>query len=630
MGDFTVDLLVFGESAAGVAAAVQGSRRGLRTLLVTAKPQLGGLLASLGALETHYSGVRSAFLQELRGRIEQHYRDTYGEASQAYRSCTGADHPDAMVTFEPHVALRVIQETVAAEPGIELLHRQHPVSVERDRRRILAVRLRSLEHGGDTVVRASTFVDASYVGDLAAAAGVAYRVGRESRDAYRELHAGKLFTRWVAGRFPNDAAEGRLNIHAKPTTMGILSGSTGEGDDEIQDYSYRLCLSDDPPNRRLPGRPAGYRREDYEAIALTPAEIGTRPFAVHHRFLTRSLDEMVAEDHVFHGHPLPNRKRSWNATNFTGAGKHYPDGDLETRQEIERRHLEHALGIMYFLQNDEAVPIRVRDLARTWGLALDEFADHDNVPYHLYVREARRIVGRFTFTEHDALLAAGSGRTPVHHDSVAITEFPLDSLACTTERRPGTTCDGQFFLQEQTRPAQVPYRVMLPVDIDNLLVPVCVSVTHVAWGTLRQTPTLIQLGEAAACAAALALGAGVEVADVDIDLLQRTLVGSGHMVSFFNDFDMATDAPWVAAVQLLATKGLFPSYDAAADRPLGEEGARRWSTWLEERGLAGTPIDEHWSAMTTGEAAIAVAEAWARAARPPRERVQGTSMADHP
>ena len=605
MSERTVDLLVFGESASGIAAAVQAARRGLQTLLVSANEHLGGVLASLGAIETHYDGVRSVMLEELRERIMAHYRTTYGEDSEQYQHCIGSDRADPMLTFEPSVLLRVFREMVAAEARLEVLHRQHPLGVERGGRSIRAVRFASLDHGGHTLVRAKTYVDASYVGDLAATAGAAYRLGRESRHEYGEPHAGKLFTRWIDGAFPLDASEGRLNIHAKRTTMGILAGSSGEGDDEVQDYSYRLCLSSADDSRR-PEKPPGYQRDDYAAIALTPDATLERRYALHHRFLTRSLDAMVAEDHIYHGHRLPNGKRSWNATNFTGAGKAYAEGSLETRREIERCHLEHALGIMYFLQNDEAVPDHIRSQAQAWGLASDEFSDNDNVPYHLYVREARRIVGRYTFAEHDALLDARSERTPCHHDSIAITDFPLDSLACTTERRPGTTCDGQFFLQEQTRPAQVPYRVMVPESIDNLLVTVCVSSSHVAWGTLRQTPTLIQLGEAAACAAAFASRSGRMVSAIDVEGLQRELVRSGHMIAFFNDVDMARQAPWVGAVQYLATKGFFPTYDAQPDRALGKEGVEHWHRRVAELGWDLTASEGLRAETSIGSAALAL------------------------
>ncbi len=375
------DVLVFGESAPGVAAAVRAAREGLTTLLVTQDEHFAGVLASLGAIETHYTGVRAPLLEELKSGIVRHYREAYGEDSDQYRQCVYLEPGNPMMTFEPSAALKVAREMVEAE-DITVLHRYHPAAVELDRRRVRAVRLRALE----------------------------------------------------------------------------------------------------------------------------------------------------------------------------------------------------------------------------WGLSKDEFTDNDNIPTHLYVREARRIWGRTTFTEHDALLASRSERTPVHADSVAVTDFPLDSLACTPERRPGTACDGQFFLQEQTRPAQVPYRVMLPERLDNLLVSVCCSVTHVAWGTVRQTPTLIQLAEAAGYAAALAKETRAQVADISVDALQRRLAENGHMLSFFNDFDMAKEASWVPAVQYLGTKGYFSSYDA---RPNDISTEAEAEGWLEHarRALPGMPENISLTGLKRGDAA---------------------------
>jgi len=399
----------------------------------------------------------------------------------------------------------------------------------------------------------------------------------ERRAEYGESHAGRIFTRFMPGKFPTDAARGKLNLLPKWTTMGLYAGSTGEGDDNIQDYSYRLCLSCDPDNQRLPEKPADYDRSDYLAIVQDPEVTETKPYALHHRFLTYKLREMVAQDHIFHGHALPNHKRSWNATNFPGASKLYPEATWDTRRAIAQRHIDHALGIMYFLQNEDAVPEDIRALARQWGLAKDEFVDNANIPYQMYVREARRIYGRYTFTENDGVLAPGLERAPIHADSIAITEFPLDSLPCTTDRKPGTLCDGQFFQMEISRPGQVPYRVMLPGRIENLLVPTAASVTHVAWATIRQTPTLIQLGEAAGFAAILAHETETLPGKLLVEQLQKKLLDARAMITFFNEFDMATDAAWVPAVQYLGTRGFFASYDARPNDPLTFATARVWA-----------------------------------------------------
>lgn len=554
------DVIVAGGTAPGIVAAVRLAREGLTVGLVAAGPHLGGALPSLGAVETHYRGNRAPLLQEFIDAVQAHYRKHYGADSAQFHACAAGK----MVMFEPQVAAAILEGMVAAEKNIRVLRGLAPVSVECADARLQAVVFRAADTAVTVRLTARAFVEAGYEGDLLACAGVPCRIGREARAEFGEPRAGRVFTQWLTGTYPRDAAEGRLNlVTAGATTSEPRPGSTGEGDDNIQSYSYRLCLTDDPANRRLlEAPPAGYAGEKYAPILLSPAEKATLPLPFHHRFLIYSLREMAERDHLFHGHALPNRKRSWNATNFTGAGKGYPAADAATRRDIARAHLEHALGLMWFLQNDPEMPADLRAQACEWGLACDEFADTDNIPPQLYVREARRMIGRKTFTEHDALLAPGLGRAPVHADSVAITDFSLDSLACTLERQPDTLCDGQLFQMEVSRPGQVPFGVLLPREFDNLLAVTTVSATHVGWGTVRQTPTLMHLAESAAWAIALAAREGIAPAHVDVDRLQRTLVGRGIMISFFNDFDMGAKESWVPAVQYFGTKGKFTTYDA--------------------------------------------------------------------
>jgi hypothetical protein len=568
------DLIVAGATAPGIVAAVRAAREGLRVALVAPGPHLGGSLPSLGAVETHYRGNRAPLLQEFIHAVEKHYLGKYGADSEQYRACAAGK----MTMFEPHVAEAVLERMVAAETNIEVLRGFSPVAVEKTGRLVQAVVLAS--PGGEARrLGARAFIEAGYEGDLMALAGAPGRVGREARGEFGEPRAGRVFTRWLTGVHPRAAAEGRLNlVTAGATTSEPLPGSTGGGDDNIQSYSYRLCLTDDPANRRLLDMPpANYDRAKYAPLLLAPEEKEKLPLPFHHRFLIQSLREMVERDHIFHGHALPNRKRSWNATNFTGAGKHYPAADAATRRAIAAAHRDHALGLMWFLQNDPEMPADLKAKARDWGLARDEFADNGNIPHQLYVREARRLVGRTVFTEHDALLAPGFERAPVHADSVGITEFSLDSLACTTDRLPGSggLCDGQLFQMEVSRPGQVPFGVLLPPELDNLLVVTTVSATHVGWGTVRQTPTLMHLAESAAWAVVLAARDNIAPANLSVEQLQRRLVERGVMISFFNDFDMGTREPWVPAIQYFGTKGEFTSYDARpAER--GAECLRRY------------------------------------------------------
>lgn len=572
LNDF--DLIVAGSTAPGIVAAVRAAREGLSVALVSAGPRIGGSLPSLGTVETHYRGNRAPLLQEFIDAVRAHYLVIFGKESEQFRACTGGK----MTVFEPHVAERVLEAMVAAEGNLKVFRGFAPVAARRNGRRLEVVEFRDEASGETLVLRGRAFIEAGYEGDLIALAGVEARIGRESRAEYGEPRAGRVFTRWVTGEFPREAVEGRLNlVTAGATTTEPLSGSTGEGDANIQSYSYRLCITDDPSNRRIPDRPPpGYDREAFAPILLSPEEKERLPLPFHHRFLIYSLREMAERDHIFHGHALPNRKRSWNATNFTGAGSGWAQANAEGRRAIARRHIEHAFGLMWFLQNDDAMPGDLKSRAREWGLACDEFADNDNIPHQLYVREARRMVGRTVFTELDAILAPGMQRAPIHNDSIGITEFSLDSLACTTERMPGTLCDGQLFQMEVSRPAQVPFGVLLPAEFDNLLVVTTVSATHVGWGTVRQTPTLMHLAESAAWAVVLAARSGVDPAEVDVKALQETLVGRGVMISFFNELDMASPEPWVRAVQLLGVRGFFDSYDARPRDPVDDATAQQW------------------------------------------------------
>ena len=576
------DVVVAGGTAPGIVTAIRAAREGLRVALVMAGETLGASFPSLGAVETHYHGNRAPLLQEFIEAVRAHYRSAFGEDSDAYRVCAAGK----MITFEPHVAEAILERMVAAEPRLRVWRGYAPVAVDREGTRLRTAEFCHEGTGERLRLGAAAFVEAGDEGDFMALAGASFRIGREGRSDFNEPRAGRVFTKWLTGEFPRAAVEGRLNlVTAGATTSEPLDGSTGEGDDNIQSFSYRLCLTDDPGNRRHLGSPPnGYNRNRFAPILLPVEEKEKLPLPFHHRFLVYPLREMAERDHLFHGHALPNRKRSWNATNLTGAGKFHAAADATTRRQIAALHREHALGLMWFLQNDPEMPADLRAGAREWGLASDEFVDHDNFPPELYVREARRLVGRSVFTEHDALVGPGQERAPVQADAIGITEFSLDSLACTTERRSGTLCDGQLFQMEVSRPGQVPFGVLLPREVDNLLVVTTVSATHVGWGTVRQTPTLMHLAESAAWALVLGARAGISPALVNVELLQCTLVEHGVMIAFFNDCDMAGSEPWLPAVQLGGARGFFESYDARPHDLVDETTAQRWSR------LSGIPV----------------------------------------
>jgi len=338
----------------------------------------------------------------------------------------------------------------------------------------------------------------------------------------------------------------RFNSHA---TAEIVEGPhSGQADESVMAYNYRLILTRDPANRIMVDKPAGYD----VAIAKAAAGGGFVP-------------------------NLPNNKVAWNGGRLVGPQNGYPEGDWPTRDHISRQYLSAMLVRLWYLQNDPKAPKSERRKFTGYGLAADEFTDNYHVPYEIYVREARRILGRHVFTEHDNKVAEGIARTPVHPDSIAITDWPVDSVACLPRSAESGHLDGILFLAEESRPAQVPYRCLLPQGVDNLLVPVAISASHVGWGSIRLEPVWVQIGESAGFAAVLAAKNRTTPAQLDPDLLLRNLVKNRVMVSFFNDVDVTADEPWIPAVQYFGTKGFFHSYDAKPGEPLTEPLAKTWA-----------------------------------------------------
>lgn len=560
MNDFNFDLYIAGGTPAGIACAVRAAREGLKVLLTNHTQHWGGMAASgLMQWDALYAGQRAPLFTELMARSDDYYRTTYGADSYDYQCARFSQERYPTGMTESKIAERIFNEMLNAEPNITALAGYDPDAVEREGVLIRSVTVREYRGNDEKRVRAATFVDATYEGDLAALAGVPYRVGREARDEFDEPHAGHVFTSICHEPAPRDAVEGRLNLHPFPARQGALDpGSSFAADGAVQAYNIRATLSRDPANTVLPDKPHNYNREEY----LNYLRIG------------------------MWDHDGPNDKSMMNSPILPGENHDYPEGDWETREKIYRRHVDFALGLMYFLQNDESRDEKTRTMCRQWGLAKDEFADNNNIPYEMYVRETRRIVGRHVYTEHDNSPAPGLGRAPLHPDSIAITDWYMDSHSCTTQSAdsplgeapdPQYPFAGKLILTEESRPGQIPYRSVLPQGVDNLLVPVCLSCTHIAWGAVRLEPTWIAIGEAMAVAATLAHRQNIAPARLEPDELTQRLAEERFTISFFNDMDAGGPAEWRPAVQYFGTKGFFPTYDAAPNAPLTMPAARIWA-----------------------------------------------------
>lgn len=569
------DVVVVGATPAGVAAAVSAARAGATVALLEETTHIGGLTSG-GMSNTDFKSFESVqgTWREFMRRVEQHYIREYGANSKQVEDCYHG------AWYEPKVARQVFEQMLAEQPNIRVFTRHRLASAateraEKGRTRIRAARFLKLPALEPIEFAGRVFVDATYEGDLMAAAGSPFRVGRESRQEYGELFAGVVYLkRTEAGRV-------------------FLPGSTGESDKHVQCYNFRVCMTTRPENRLPIPRPADYRREEFLPLL---------------DLIRRGEVKAVAEGIVrFRG--IPNEKADVNdvmgapfSLRLMGASDRWPEGSPEERARIFDRHRSYTFGLFYFLQNDPELPPSIRDEARRWGLPKDEFTESGNFPPVLYVREGRRMLGDFVFTERDTQPTTQSVRAPLYTDGVAVGDYPID---CHGERAPGAfnpgVTEGAFAFA--SAPFQVPYRAMIPKNVDGLLVPVAVSASHVGFSAIRMEPTWTALGQAAGLAAAMAArGGGVAVRDVDVQGLQQRLHEAGAITVYFSD--VMPDSPDFKVAQFFGTRGYF--HDAPGIGRAGEQGrqslrGQHLSAFPHHAAELQKPIDralaEHWKAL---------------------------------
>jgi hypothetical protein len=534
------DVVVIGAAPGGIGAALSAAKLGHTVALVEYRAHVGGMSASgLGKSDITKLGAIGGLWDEFVGRVLAYYTQTYGADSDQVAKCING------YFYEPSVAERIFNEMLAEQSSIRVLLRHRLDEVVRAGKTVTAVRVTNRDSSETLELRGKVFIDATYEGDLAAYSGVRYRLGREGRDEFNEAHAGV--------------------IYMDHTTRSLLPGTTGQGDDRLVAYTYRLCFTTDPANSVYPEMPPNYDRTRYLNYLLD-LKLGR-------------IDTVVK---AFSIHEIPNQKYDVNMKPwplgfpFAEECQDYPEATWEERERIEEHMKNLTLGLMYFVQNDPEVPEANRAEARRYGLPKDEFTDNGHFPWQLYVREARRIVGEYTLTENDLTFAPESHRAPVHADAVSAGEFPIDSFP-TRKYEPGheTALEGYILmLNRYTQPYQIPYRVMIPQEVDGLIVPVAASTTHIAFSSVRLEPTWMSLGQAAGAAAHLAIEQGKQPRAVPVETLQRMLVGQGQVLTFFED--LPKDHPAFRAFQYLGTKGLFTDYQARPDEPLTRAEAAHW------------------------------------------------------
>ncbi|HRE81409.1 MAG TPA: FAD-dependent oxidoreductase, partial [Opitutaceae bacterium] len=376
------------------------------------------------------------------------------------------------------------------------------------------------------------FIDATYEGDLMAAAGVAYHVGREANSVYGEewngvqvgiLHHRHHFGPYkAAGQEPQQPAL-QISPYVVPgdPSSGVLPristeapGTRGEGDHRVQAYCYRMCLTDVPENRVPFPKPAGYDPKQYELLV--------RIYQAGWKETFNKFD------------PIPNRKTDTNnhgpmSTDNIGFNYDYPDASYERRKQIIQEHITYQQGWLYFIANDPRIPADVQTEMRRWGLAKDEFKDNGHWPHQLYVREARRMVGSFVMTENELRKVKP---TP---DSVGMGSYTIDSHNVQRYITPEGYVQNEGDIGVSTLgPYPIALGSLMPKkhQAENLLVPVCVSSSHIAYGSIRMEPVFMILGQSAATAAVMAINAKTPVQDVPYAKLRERLLADGQVLEF--------------------------------------------------------------------------------------------------
>lgn len=522
------DVLIYGCTSGAITAAVQVKRMGKSVLLVCPETHLGGLTAGgLGWTDSGNKAVIGGLSREFYHRVWKHYdnakawrwekREAFGNKGQGTPAIDTTGRTQWI--FEPHVAEKVYEDWMK-ELKIPIirnawLNRESGVKLTGDR-------ITSITTLDGKTYTAAIFMDATYEGDLMAAAKVDYHVGRESTKTYNEewngVQTGVLHHRHHFGAvktpispyvIPGDPKSGVLpRISTEPP------GVKGEGDKKVQAYCFRMCLTQVDANRVPFPKPANYNPKEYELL--------TRIFDAGWRETFQKFDM------------IPNAKTDTNnhgpfSTDNIGRNWDYPEASYARRKEIFQEHVDYQQGWLYFIANDPKVPADVRNEFAKWGLAKDEFKSTGNWPHQMYIREARRMVGRYVMTENELLKKRA---TP---ESVGMGSYGIDSHNIQRYITPEGYVQNEGDIGVSTKgPYQISYGSLVPKkgQAANLLVPVCLSSSHIAYGSIRMEPVFMILGQSAATAAVMAIESKIPVQDVPYEKLRTRLLADGQVLEY--------------------------------------------------------------------------------------------------
>ncbi len=526
----TADAIIYGGTSAGIAAAIQIKRMGKSVILIEPSGHLGGLTTGgLGQTDIGNKGAIGGISREFYRRVRLHYQQPDAwkwEQPEQYRSVgqsrTTSDE-DTLWTFEPHVALKIYRDWLneLKIPVVmnQRLDREGGTATTRSIPwRILSIRMESGE-----VYQAKMFIDATYEGDLLAAVGVQYTLGREANSRYGETLNGVQTNRAIHHQFAHGVDPYHVLGDPQSGLLPFIEPDPpepdGTGDHRLQAYCFRMCMTDHPDNRIAWQKPGGYQEQWYELLL--------RNFEAGESRVPLNIGLM------------PNRKTDANnnfgfSTDFIGQNYDYPEATYEQRRQIVDRHRLYQQGLMWTLANHPRVPQSIRDNVSRWGMCRDEFVDGQGWQEQLYIREARRMVSDLIMTQHHC-----QGRQ-IADDPIGLAAYTMDSHHVRRHldsngfvRNEGDVQVGGF------SPYPIGYLAIVPGEnqCSNLLVPVCLSASHIAFGSIRMEPVFMVLGQSAATAAVQAIDQQVSVQNIDREQLQQQLLADGMILKWHSSLD---------------------------------------------------------------------------------------------
>jgi hypothetical protein len=492
------DLVVYGSTPSGIMAAIAAARSGLHVALVDKAPRVGGMVTGgLSYTDRGNTETIGGIPREFFERVGRHYNEPVEWG------------------FEPHVAEQVLKDMLQEAHVAVFLNSKlrETDGVKKQGPRILSI---LTEDGAEFSAR--EFVDSTYDGDLMNQAGVSNTWGREAASQYKESLAGVLPTLRLDLQFRTKVSPYAPDGSLLPGVSSLPKGELGQGDKKVPAYNFRFCFSHDKADQAPYPRPDGYDPKQYELLArYLPA-------------LEKARGRALVLKDVFLIEQLQGNKADFNnmgafSTDQIGANWDYPTASYKRKEEIIESLHQYDEGLLYFMAHDPRVPANLQKEMNEWGMAKDEFTDTANWPWRMYVREARRMVSDFVFTQHDVL---DDSKKP---DSIGMGSYQMDSHNVQRVPTPDGGVENEGDMYAADKPYEVPYRAIVPKrsEATNLLVPVCVSSSHAAYGTIRQEPVFMIVGHATGDAAAIAIHQHLDVQDVPASTLQTKLLAE-HVV----------------------------------------------------------------------------------------------------